>query len=246
MIRQIAEGYRTPWRFMLAFPALIAIPVVVEMIQHIIEIRGGMYVDSAGALAAEGDWLRLGWGLFKVLALTGVTYWMARFMAGFERSRVAALEPVPARLFAFVLLFQAVTTALSMWGAAVLRAVGVADAAMMPIGIGFMIVLLFLGILLEPWKVAAALGNRAIGWSRSIAMVAPILPWALAFTLVMMVPLMVLHYLAAILAVGAAPTTVWGLMIADALLVGYLAAVLAATSVLVARRAAEQSGTALA
>jgi len=246
MIGQIAEGYRTPWRFVLAFPALIAIPIAIEMIQHIIEIRGGMYVDKAGAIAAESDTLRLGWGLFKTLALTGVTYWMARFMAGLDRSRVAALEPLAARLFAAVLLFQAVATALSMWGSTVLRALGVADAAMMPVGIGYMIVLLFLGLLLEPWKVAAALGNPAIGWSRSISMVAPILPWALAFTLVMMLPLMVLHYLAAFLAIGAAPIMVWALMIADALLVGYLAAVLATTSVLVARRAAERSATALA
>lgn len=246
MIKRIAEAYRTSWRFSLAFPALIAIPVVVELIQHIIEIRHGMYADRAGALAAESDPLRLGWGMVKVLALTGVTYWMARFMAGLDRSRVAALEPLPMRLFAAVLLFQAVVTALSLWGSYLLRNLGVPDAAMMPVGIGFMIVLLFLGVLLEPWKIAAALGNRAIGWSRSITMVGPMLPWCLAFTLVMMLPLMVLHYAAALTAIGAAPATVWALMVADSLLVGYLAAVLSATSVLVARRAAERSGTALA
>ena len=246
MIKQITETYRTSWRFSWAFPVLIAVPVVVEMIQHIIEIRHGMYVDRAGALAAESDSLRLGWGLFKVLALTGVTYWMARFMAGLDRGRVASLEPLPARLFAMVLLFQAVATALSMWGGNFLRASGVPDAAMMPLGIGYTVALLFLGVLLEPWKVASALGNPAIGWSRSIGMVAPILPWSLAFTLSMMLPLMVVHYLAAGLAVGSPPMMVWVLMIADALLVGYLAAILAVTSVVIARRAAERSEIALA
>lgn len=246
MIKPITEAYRTSWRFTRTFPVLIAVPIVIEMIQHVIEIRHGMYVDRAGALAAESDPLRLGWGMVKTLALTLVTYWMARFMAGLDRSRVAALEPLPVRLFAVVLLFQAVATALSLWGGNLLRAFGVPDAAMMPFGIAYMVALLFLGVLLEPWKVAAALGNRDIDWSRSLAMVAPILPWSLGFTLAMLLPLMVLHYGAAILAVEAAPATVWALMIGDSLLVGYLAAILAATSVLVARRAAERSGTALA
>lgn len=245
MISRMAEVYRTSGRFSLAFPALIAIPVVVEMVQHIIEIRHGMYIDRAGALAAESDPLRLGWGMVKVLALTGVTYWMARYMAGLDRGRVAAIEPLPARLFAAVLLFQAVATALSLWGSNFLRVSGVPDAAMMPVGIGYMVALLILGVLLEPWKVAAALGDPAIGWSRSIALVAPILPWSFVFTLAMMLPLMALHYAAAILAIGAAPAIVWSVMIADSLLVGYLAAVLAATSVMVARRAAERSGVAL-
>lgn len=245
MISRIAEAYRASGRFALAFPALIAIPVVVEMIQHIIEIRHGMYVDRAGGLAAESDPFCLGWGMVKVLVLTGVTYWVARFMAGLGRSRVAALEPLPVRLFAAVLFFQAVATALSMWGSNLLRVSGVPDAAMMPVGIGYMVALLILGVLLEPWKVAAALGNPAIGWSRSIALVAPILAGSLAFTLAMMLPLMMLHYAAAIFAIGAAPAMVWSLMIADSLLVGYLAAVLAATSVMVARHAAERSGVAL-
>jgi len=178
--------------------------------------------------------------------MTCVTYWMARFMAGIDRSRVAALEPAPARLFAAVLLFQAVATALSLWGASLLRALGAPDAAMMPLGIGYMVALLLLGVLLEPWKVAAALGNREIGWSRSIAMAAPMLPWGLAFTLAMLLPLMVLHYAAAIVAVGRAPAMVWALMIADSVLVGYLAAILSATSVLVARRAVGRAAIALA
>jgi len=68
MIKRIAEAYRTSWRFSLAFPALIAVPVVIELIQHIIEVRHGMYVDRAGTLAAESDPLRLGWGMVKTLA----------------------------------------------------------------------------------------------------------------------------------------------------------------------------------
>lgn len=246
MLRSIAEAYRVPGRFIVAFPLLIAVPVAIEFIQHVIEIRSGMYVDVAGAKAAEGGPLRLGWGLIKTLALTIVTYWMARFMAGMARPRVAALDPVAARLFAWVLLFQASVTALSMWGGEVLRLMGFPDGSMVPIGIAFMIALLFAGILLEPWKVAAALGNRAIGIGRSMRLTAPILTWALAFTLIMMLPLMIAHYALAFLAIGAAPAAVWALMAADALLVGYLAAILSATSVIVARRAAERSGTALA
>lgn len=246
MIKDFARTYRTAWHFLLAFPALIAVPILIEFVQHIIEIRHGMYVDRAGALAAESDQLRLGWGMVKSLALTVVIYWMARFTAGLNRRRVGAIEALPARLFAMVLLFQAVVTALSMWGGDVLRSLGVPDAAMMPFGIGYMVALLFLGILLEPWKVAAALGNPSLGWSRSIAMVVPILPWSFAFTLAMMLPLLVVHYLAAGLALGSPPMMVWALMIADAVLVGYLAAVLAATSVVIARRAAERSESALA
>lgn len=110
MIPAIAEAYRAAWRFMLAFPLLFAVPVLIEFIQHVIEIRGGMYVDLDGARAAADDPLRLGWGLVKTLALTLTLFWMARYMAGLARTRVGAFEPGAVRLFLPVLGLQATLT----------------------------------------------------------------------------------------------------------------------------------------
>lgn len=42
---EIKEAYRSGWSFALAFPLLFAVPVLIEFIQHVIEIRIGMYVD---------------------------------------------------------------------------------------------------------------------------------------------------------------------------------------------------------
>ena len=246
MWSEIKEGYRASGRFSVAFPLLFAIPVGIEFIQHVIEVSAGMYVNIEGAKAAESDPLRLGWGMVKTLAIAITLYWMARFMAGFERSRVASFEPVAVRLFLVVLAFNAALTALFFWGGGLLRALGAGEAATMQIGIGFFIANLLLGILLDGWKVGAALGNPALGPLRSVRMIAPHIAWSLAFTLVMMLPLMVVHYGIAGIAIGASPALVWLLMAVDSLLVGYLAAVLAATSFLVARRAAERRGVSLA
>ena len=149
------------------------------------------------------------------------------------------------RLFAPVLLLFAVVTALSLWGGSLLRPFGADDALAMRIGIAFAVFTLVLGILLDGWKIGAAVGNPMLGPLQSIRMIAPHIGWSLAFTLVMMLPLMVAHYAILPLAIGSSPLLLWLLMAFDCLLVGYLAAVLAATSYIVARRAAERREVAL-
>lgn len=183
--------------------------------------------------------------MVKTLALVLTIYWMARFKAGFDPPRVGAFDPKAMRLFVPVLLLYAATTAVSLWGGSLLRPLGANDALVLRVGIGFSIFTLVLGILLDGWKVGAAVGNPYLGPLQSARMVAPQTPWSVAFSILMMLPLMIAHYAVVPLAIGASPLLLWALMALDALLVGYLAAVLAATSFIVAARAANRRRIAL-
>ena len=69
MKTDIATVYRSAWAFAFACPLLFLIPVLVELAQHVVEWRAGMYDGIAGAKAAEADPLRLQFGFAKTLAL---------------------------------------------------------------------------------------------------------------------------------------------------------------------------------
>ncbi len=247
MWKDLIEVFVRSGRYALLCPLLFLIPVAVEIVQHVVEIRSGMYVDIAGLKAAEGDALRLSIGHFKVIALFLTGYWAARFL-------VFGDDPVAARRIdrQAVVLFVPVMAWGLFWlvfmqdGPFIARAIGVAGDPAMPMMIAGFAFSLFFEPLLSAWKTAAAAGNPAIGFMRSIRLTGGIYPYAFAVSLLAMLPLMVAHYALAILAVGKAPALVWTLMAADSVLVGYLGVVMIAASYAIARRAAARGGIDLA
>ena len=233
MWRDIKAIYRDAGRFALAFPLLFLIPVFVEMVQHVVEIQAGMYLNEAGAKAAEGDPVRLWFGFAKTLAIGLPSYWFVRYLLIGDPARAIGLWLV-------VFALSAIQAWWSLFGPDLLAPLGldgpIADAAT---GIVLQVAMIYLTV----WTVAWALGNARIGPIRSVAIMNGSFWYALGLFVAGFVPLMIPHYGLAIVAVVWAPSGLdWALMIADSLVVGFLALTIAGSSALAARRAARRKG----
>lgn len=231
----IKASYAGGVAFLLAHPLLALFPVAFELLQHGIEVHIGMYASLAAAKALEHDPLRMGFGLLKVAALELPGYWTVRFLAWRDPARTARADQPAVRLFATFLAVEFAMAAVQLFalpqtGTALLVAFVVSQVV---------------GILLFAWGVAAALGNVAVGARRSAAIMARQIPWTFAFSLTVMLPLMVPHYALGALAIVGRPSLLWPVLLTDSLLVGVLSAVLIAGGYYAAMRAAALAGVSL-
>ena len=220
---------------MRALPLLAFVPVVFELLQHLVEVRIGMYESIDAAKALEHHPARMALGLVKIIGITLPVYWTARFLATSDRSFAARVDPKAVGLFGLVLLFQTAMAAIQLFllpqtGTIVL----ISFAAGLPIG-----------ALLAAWYAAAPLGNDRMGPIGSARVMAPLVISTMFLSIVAMFPLMVVHYGFAALALLGPKAALWPSLIVDSLLVGWLASVLAATTYVVAARAADRSKIAL-
>ncbi|PTS78060.1 hypothetical protein DBR17_12890 [Sphingomonas sp. HMWF008] len=231
----LRQTYGGSIAFLIACPLLSLIPVLFEIVQHIVEVKIGMYQSVAMAKAVEHDPWRMGFGMVKVIALILPGYWVVRFLAWRDPRAAGRFDPVAVRLFAGFAAFQIALAAVQLF------ALPPSPWVQLAAFIGGQVI----GILVVAWGVAAALGNPAIGPGASIAIMARHIPWTFAFSLVAMLPLMVPHYaLAAVALVGPKPL-LWPVLLVDSLLVGWLSAVLLAAGYVAATRAAGRAGVSL-
>ncbi|MFA6123932.1 hypothetical protein [Sphingomonas sp.] len=226
------ETYRGSIAFMIACPLLTMVPVVFEILQHIIEVKIGLYASVAAAKALEHDPWRMGFGMLKVAALTVPTYWIVRFLAWRDPMRAARLEMPAVRLFAVVLVVQLASAALQLF-------VLPRDGWLLLVEF---IVLQVLAVLLHPWFVAAALGNGAINPRRSVGIMARQTLWSFVFMLVAILPLMIPHYILGALAIIGPKSLLGPVLVVDSVLVGWLSAIIVASGFTVATRAAAKQG----
>ncbi len=211
---------------------LALVPVVFELLQHVVEVRLGMYASLAAAQASEDSPLRTAFGLLKVASLTLPIYWVMRFLARRDARFAARLEAPAWRLFAVFFVVQVALGAVDLyllprhgWWAGVLFVVGMVE-----------------GALFAAWAVGASLGNERMGVVDSVRLMARRLPWTLAFQIAVILPLMVPHYALGLFAIVGPKTLMWPTLVLDALLVGYLAPVIVAGSYFPALRAAQLAG----
>ncbi|MBB6225950.1 hypothetical protein FHS79_000101 [Polymorphobacter multimanifer] len=246
MLNEILEAYRRSGRFVRACPWVVLAAVAVELAQHAAEISLGIYDSKAQAQAMEGAPLRMGISHGKVLVLALLGYAVARFLAFDDDARAAVrLEPAAMRLFGWVLAFGALWTVIGLDGRPMLMALGV-DGRTAGIAVAVVAVVGFvLQVMLAPWKIAAPLGNPAIGFTRSIALAWRHLPWGLGFVLLAVLPVMALHYALFLGAIGHGRAVAWVMATLDALVVGYLGVLLIAVEYVFARRAAAANGESL-
>lgn len=231
-LASIYGAHRDSLLFLLACPLLAAVPVVVEMIQHVVEVKLGMYDSLAAAKAADAHPLRMAFGFAKTLALSLAGYWVMRWMAWRDPSVAGRWDRRAAVLFAGVLAYHAILSAVQLF--ALPR-----TTAMLAAGFALSLVA---GPLLAAWGVAAPLGNGAIGPLASIRLMAPRLLWSAAFMLVTILPLMVAHYALGAAAVLGPRALLWPVLVVDSLLVGWLAALMIVTGWIAATRAARLAG----
>jgi hypothetical protein len=217
--------YRQSWAFLLACPLIALIPIAAELAQHYVEMYLGMYAGPEGAQAAENHPDRMTLGFVKTLALGLIGYWATRFYAsGGDGAFAHRLERRALALFALVFALQAALSALGLF------------AFSGAVAVGFFVFTLVFMPLLSRFIAAAPLGAW-IGPPASIRQMAPQLPWAIAFNVIAILPLMVLHYALGIGAVFVpGDAAKWALLVLDSLVVGWLAAALVAVTWVMAVR----------
>lgn len=219
--------------FLIACPLLAAVPMVVELIQHIGEVHIGMYDSLAMAEAVEGHPLRMGLGIVKMAALLLTNYWIVRWLASGDTAFAARLDRPAVRRFAAAMAF--------------IMAISIAQLLFMPKDNVGLFAATFvggeiIGVLIAAWIAGAALGNPAIGPLASLRIMAPALPFTFALMLLAMLPLMIPHYALAALALLGPKVLLWPSLILDSVLVGWLSAIMAASGYVGAARAAERAG----
>lgn len=228
----LKASYRSGTAFLFACPALALVPVVFEMLQHIAEMHIDLYTSIAAAKSLEHHPLRMVFGMAKVLSLIVPGYWIIRYLAW---GRVALADRRSITLFTGVVAFQLVWVAIQLF---------VLPRTLAATLTGFLVGQIVAG-LLPAWGVAAALGNPDVGPGRSARIMAPQLAWTFALQLVAVVPLMIPHYILGTLALMGPRVLVWPLLVLDALLVGWLCAVMVASSYQAAVRAAARASVTL-
>lgn len=241
MWQDIKSVYQTAWQSAWLLPLLFLIPCIVEMAQHVVELRAGMYDSVAGAKAAADDPMRLTYGFAKVIALTLPGYWFVRLMAFADPARAARLELPAVGLWLVVFAVGLVQQAYALFGAPVGQVLGLSGQAATLAGPVLSGIWAIVGIYLTAWVVAWPLGNRAIGPIRSAQIMAGSFWRTIGYMLAGILPLMALHYGLSYLAIALTPAWLdWPVLIFDALVVGLLACAMAGSVYVAARSAADR------
>jgi hypothetical protein len=241
------RAYADAARLMTALPLVFALPVVAELVQHWVEYRAGMFDSIAGAEAAGDDPARMAFGQIKFLSLLLVPFWITRwFFFRDDPDRPLLGDRRSVMLYIPVLLLSFVLALPQQFGGSLLSTLVPDPGTLMAIGFAYFLATLVLEIYLTIWKVGAALGNSGLTIPASLRIMHGNFWWSFGLYLLAFLPLMILHYGLFGLAVGRSGGLLWTLLVADSLVVGLLALVLPMASVLIARRAAERSGTVLA
>ena len=246
-LRDIRSIFTSSLAFALACPILFAIPVLVEFAQHVVELEAGMYVDTASAQVAEADPLRMEFGLAKTLALLLPGYWFVRYLLlGRDARRAGRIEMPAFGLWFAIFSLSALRMWLSLFGPTLGELTGLDEAVASPLSMGLGFVEMALMIYLAVWLVAWPVGNSRLGPIRSARIMSGSFWYAAGLFVAGFLPLMVVHYGLAIAAVLWLPGWAdWLAMIADSVVVGFLALTMTGATVLGAQRAAERKGIAL-
>lgn len=247
MWQDIKSLYETAWRSAWLLPLLFLIPCIVEMAQHVVELRAGMYDSLAGAKAAANDPTRMTYGFAKVMALALPTYWFVRLMAFSDPERAARLELPAIGLWLIVFVLSLAQQGYILFGAPVGDVLGLSGHAARFAGPTLSAIWAIISIYLTAWIVAWPLGNRAIGPIRSVGVMAGSFWRTVGYLLAGILPLMALHYALGYLAIALTPTWLdWPVLVFDALVVGLLACTMAGSGYIAARSAAARKNIDLA
>lgn len=213
--RALAKLYPMGISLLWKAPLLLALVMVPEFIQHIVEIRIGMFDSLAAFRELQFDETRMAVGFVKIAGLVFATIASARFWATREQGIAwYSLTGIDWRRFGLgFLLFMLLPAAPALFGSQL----GKSNAQT----IGIIISILLMPTLFL--MLAGLLGDRTTShramWRRSW-------PWAVLMAVLLVVafmPAQWLHGMNHDWALGANAAVVWALMIFDSLLVGLLA-----------------------
>tara|TARA_Y100000815_G_C13295793_1_gene482658 strand:+ start:153 stop:902 length:750 start_codon:yes stop_codon:yes gene_type:complete len=218
--------------FAAALPFAAAIPLVAEFVQHVVEMRVGMYAGVEAAQLAENDPDRILAGFFKTIALGLPAYFLIRWLhSEGDRGFAVRFEKPATALFGLVIGLQALFAWLGLyvWTGG-------------PIAIGFFVFGLIFMPLIVRFVVAAPLGTL-ISPLQSIRVMARDAVFAILFPLAAMLPLMAVHYALGIGAIFVAgDATKWVMLGLDSVVTAWLALVMICAQYVIATRPAPLPG----
>lgn len=198
-------------------PVIVALSVVPEFIQHVTEIRIGMFDSREAFNSLADDPRRMVWGYLKIAGLFLAILAATRFWGARARGQKWWDLRTIAWINLAVALVLIILTGLP--GMVLSPLIGVAAAGILGVVIGIatlpLIALLVAGLVGD--KHASLKSVFRTGWLASLRI--------LIFAAVAWVPLQWLHGKNHDWALGADSSIVWSLMIFDALVVGLLAAI---------------------
>lgn len=214
----LRDGVRIWWLAPI-IPLLVVVP---EAIQHIAEIRIGMFDDIETARAVADDPRRMVWGYLKIAGLVLAILAAIRFWSSRRSGQVWwNLRSLAWRQLGLAILVIALTT-LPGW----LLGPLIGDEAASWVDIALMIATLPLFVLLVAGlagdRTASFVGVFRTGWLPALRIA--------VFAVAVWVPLSMLHGANHQWAMGAAEPVLWALMAFDSLVVGFLA-VMAGTAI---------------
>ncbi len=246
MKTDIADIYRSSWTFALACPLLFLIPALVELAQHFVEWKIGMYDGPAAAKAVADNSQRMYFGFAKTLALLLPGYWFTRFILfGRDAARARRLEFPAIGLWLIIFAFGAVQQWWGLFGPPFVGLFGLGGKVGQWAGYGLSALWGIVTVYFIAWVAAWPLGNRYIGPIRSAGIMNGSFWYSLALLICGTLPLMFIHYALGFGAIFAPSLLDWPLLILDALCVGFLALTLTGASAIAARHAANRKGLSL-
>ncbi len=221
----IASSYRVAGGLFATALALWIGVALIELLQHAVEWRLGMFTPGDGIQAGTESRIRAGFGLTKVAAVMVCTYLVPRYLyQDRDWQRVGRLD----RTF--------------LRGVAVLAGVAVLDFAIpaafartvelvfaMDPGVAVMwgewlgVVLTIPLMALSPWGIGLIAGDHAMTLRRSVRAMHRRWIWATLLMAACGIPPLVLHIALNDMAVGASPLALGTILLLDSVLVGFMA-----------------------
>jgi len=224
----IYESYRLGGRTFLVAPTIVAIAVLPEFLQHVVEIQLGMFDSLAAARRLANDPLRWGFGYAKIAGLVLTILLTARLWACGGSVRRALLIPPGVLLRTIGALVATLLIG---------RGLDYLAAQLPPLpGAALAIVSAILQAGMTAWTVAQLIEDRAMTLRRALTTHLPTAVLLFLLFLAAMAPAQLLHLANHRTALAQPDALVWALMLFDSLLVGLMAA-LTGAGLFVAMRA---------
>ena len=230
-------------RFARALPLAVGLMVGVEILQHVVEARLGMFAsDLAVRTSAAAAPVRMLFGWPKMAMVYLLAFIAMRWLVTGDRR--ATLRPTGRAIgrYALVALFQTVIAAVVIYAGPITDLFGAGKAGVLPLRTTFGLFQQLAEPALALWYVNAAMGSQAYGPVGSVRTTGWLYLWALPLLFLSRLPFSAVHQLLNRWPAGKPAEVLWPMLIADAAVVGVMVVFIAAIQVRIARYVAARRG----